>query len=195
LEICQSQTVRAVPGRPEAVYCCPERALEVCPVGHAQTLSVDVLPDPDPDCDSDWIQNVSVRLLSVPHPRCTQGGLVISLEICHSQTVRAVHDRPEAVYCCPERALEVCPVGHTLTLSVDVLPDPDRDHIQNISVGLLSVPHPHWTQGVLVILEIYHIQTVSVVHVGIADVYVGHEKTLSVDIPPDLVLIHSPQSH
>jgi hypothetical protein len=61
-----------------------EKDFGICPVGHAKTLSVDVLPDPDPDRDRDRIQNVSVGLLSVPHPHWTQGGLVISLEICQS---------------------------------------------------------------------------------------------------------------
>ena len=109
--------MRAVDGWIEAVYCCPEQALVVCHVAYELTLSVDGLHD------SDQILIVSVRRLSVPPPHWTQFGLVISLMIYQSVTVRAVDGWTEAVYCCPEQALVVCHVVHELTLSVDVLND------------------------------------------------------------------------
>ena len=67
-----------------------------------------------------------MRLLSVADPQWTQVGLVISWEFYQNLIVMAVDGWTEAVYCCPEEALDVCHVAHELTLSVDVLPDSDQ---------------------------------------------------------------------
>ena len=116
----QSLIVRVVSAWTEAVYCCHEEALEGCHVAHGHSLFVDVWHD------SEWIQNVSGTLLSAPHLHWTQGVRVTYWEFSQSQHVRAVPAWTEAVYCCPEEALEVCHVAYELTLSVDVQHDSER---------------------------------------------------------------------
>ena len=51
---------------------------------------------------------------------------MISLTFYQSLIVRTVDGWTEAVYCCPEEALDVCHVAHELTLSVDDLPVSDQ---------------------------------------------------------------------
>ena len=135
VEFYQSLTVRAVDGRTEAVYCCPEEALVVCHVAHELTLSVDVLHD------SDQTLIVSVTLQTVPHPHLTQVGLVISVEIYQSLTVPVADAWIETVYYCLDTVFEDYHAVHDPPLHVE-----DQNVLGRIccvSVRLLSNLHLH----------------------------------------------------